>query len=122
MANMIVDQTGGRNLLAVTSLPQEPAIVTAIEQSVQAMGPFGPVRAAQRRYIAESPEALGTARRLRVSQEECDLVMDELRQVCQATQERETWWRQGVESMMLEVSDREYERNRLLGASQAEWS
>ena len=120
--NMIVDQNAESTFATRALQSQEPAIVAAIEQGIENVVPFGPARSVRRRYLAESSEYLGDARRYRDSQEECHRVMFELGQVCEATQEREAWWRRGVESMELNVSEREHERNRLLETSQREWT
>ena len=121
-SSMIVDGEAERNFPAATSHTQEPAIVEGVEHRFEGMTRFGPVRTTRRRIFAESSDALADARRLQLSQEECQFAMTEMRQVCEAAQERESWWRRGVEAMEVDASERDYERDRLLDDSQREWS
>ena len=101
MAEMIVDRVEEGILPTDGSQSRAPAVIGGVERRVEGIGPFGPIRTVHRRYLAESSEALGSARRLRESREECQHVIQQLRQVCEYTQEREAWWRNGVESMQM---------------------
>ena len=65
MAEMLVDRVEDRMLLSDGSQSRAPAVIGGVERRVEGMGPFGPIRTVHRRYLAESSEALGSARRLR---------------------------------------------------------
>ena len=122
MAKMIVDKVEDRILPAEANAPPAPAVITGVESRVEAATAFGPIRTVHRSYRAESSEALGSARRLRESRDECQHIIEQLRQVCEYYQGREMWWRNGVESMQMQHSEREQERDELLEASQEEWT
>ena len=85
MADMIVDRVEDRIIPHEGLQSRAPAVIGGVERRVEGMGPFGPIRTVHRRYLSESSEALGSARRLRESRDECQHIMQELRQVCEAT-------------------------------------
>ena len=77
----------------MAALTQDPVYYGAIEQRSESPGPFGPIRTVRRMYHTETAEAMGTARRLHESQEECQQVMAQMRRVCEYAEQREVWWR-----------------------------
>ena len=102
----------------MAALTPDPVYYGAIEQRSESPGPFGPIRTVRRMYQTESAEAMGTARRLHESQMECQQVMAHMRRVCEYAEQREAWWRKGIESMEMHVTERAQERDRLLEISQ----
>ena len=119
---MIEDGVEDRIVAADANAPPVPAMIAGVESRIEAATTFGPVRTVLRSYLSESAEALGSVRRLRESRDECHYIAEQLRLVCEYYQGREMWWRNGVESMQMQHSEREQERDRLLEASQEEWT
>ena len=110
---------GNLHVAAIGS--QEIAFVGGVERTVERPGPFGPIRASQRHFVAESAEALGLDDSLRDAQAQYARVADELRAFAEAASEREAWWRRNVETMELGISDRDAQRNRLLEIAESGW-
>ena len=79
MAEMIVDRVDDRISQTGGSQSNMPAVIEGVETRVEGMGSFGPIRTVHRRYHAETAEALGSARRLRESREECQHVMHQFK-------------------------------------------
>ena len=104
------------------ALTHDPVMYGAIEQRSESPGPFGPIRTVRRMFHSETAAAMGTARRLNESQEECQHMMTQMRRLYEHVEQREVWWRKGIESMEMHVSERVQERDRLLDISQREWS
>ena len=91
MADMIVDRAEDRLVPREDLRSRVPALIQGVERRVEGMGTFGPIRTVQRRFLAEYSEDQGYARRIREAREECQSIMQELRRVCEYTQEREAW-------------------------------
>ena len=91
MAEMIEDGVEARIIAADANAPPVPAVIAGVESRVEAVTAFGPIRTVHRSYRAESAEALGSARRLRESRDECHNIAVQLRLVCEYYQGREMW-------------------------------
>ena len=100
---------------------REPVIVGGVEDRIDAVSPFGPIRAVQRRFTFESADALDTARRLHESEVQCNRVSLELRQFCAMAHERDQCWVKGVESLELNATEQEHAREHQFDASRNEW-
>ena len=122
MTDMIEDRTEDGIVVADANAPPPPAFVTGAESRIEVASTFGPIRTTHRSYRAESAEAMGSMRQLRESREECHFFAEQLRRACETCQVREMWWRNGVESMQMQHSEREQERDALLEASQEQWT
>ena len=118
MADMIEDGVEDGNDAADANAPPVPAMIAGVESRIEAATTYGPVRTVLRSYLAESAEALGSVRQLRVSRDECNHIAEQLRKTCEYYQGREMWWRNSVGSLQMQHSEREQERDRLLEASQ----
>ena len=119
---MIEDETENRIVAASAGASQTAAVIEGSESRIETASSFGPMRTVHRSYRSESLEALGSVRRLHESRDECRIIAEQLRQVCEYYQERETWWRNSVASVHMQHSEREHERNRILEASEEEWT
>ena len=122
MTEMIEDRIQNGVVVVNANAQLLPAIAVGTESTIEAVTAFGPTRATQRTFRVESAEAAGTARQLLNSREECQYLSDQLRRVCEYYQVRDAWWRNGVESMQMEHSERGQEKEALLEASQEGWT
>ena len=122
MTEMIEDRSQNGVVVVNANAPLLPAIAVGTESTIEAVTAFGRTRAVQRAFRIESAEAAGTARQLQYSHEECQYLSDQLRQMYEHGLARDAWWRNGVESMMMEHSERGQEKEALLEASQEGWT
>ena len=130
MQQMIADDNAEGNLqvaaigsgMAAIVPSQEVAFIAGTERAVERPGPWGPVRAYQRHFVAESADALALHDSVRHAQAQYARVTDELRAFAEAASEREACWRRNVETMELGISDRDAQRNRLLEVAETGWA